>query len=70
MKTKILAKVGKCEISQIANFFKYMLYYVILRDMWYYYVTLKAAVKLPNPFLKPEYQDSGKSCKIRNFVKY
>ena len=47
-----------------------MLYYVILRDMWYYYVTLKAAVKLPNPFLKPEYQDSGKSCKIRNFAKY
>ena len=30
---------------------------------------LKAPVKLPNPLLRAEYQDSNKSCKMQNFCK-
>ena len=31
---------------------------------------IKAGVKLASPLLGAEYQDSSKSCKMRNFAKY
>ena len=51
------------EIAVTASFLSSFDILMILRD-------IKAAVKLPNPPLRAEYQDSSKSGKIRNFANY
>ena len=72
LNAKILAKVVKCEISQNTKFSEnsangsFLSSFDILKTLR----DIKSSAKLPNPLLRAERQDSGKSCKMRNFAKY